>query len=70
MKLIPGKLYRANTGIWAMYWNTYNSVLVDSNEVVMFVEQHEDPRWRNFLNLEGQVVVIEKGNLGSLIGPL
>ena len=69
MNLIPGKLYRANTGIWALYWESDYSVFVDSNEVLMFVEE-EDPRWRNFLNKDGDVIFIARENCGPLIGPL
>lgn len=70
INLIPGKLYRANTGIWGVYWETHDSVFVDSNEVLLFVEKPDGGPWRNFLNLDGDVIFIHKINCGSLVGPL
>ena len=69
MNLIPGKLYRANTGIWALYYSNHKSVFVDGEEILLLVDK-PDERWCEFLNKNGLVIILGRKKLGSLIGPL
>ncbi len=76
INLIPGKLYRAAHRIWGMYKSGHDGVVVDLNEVIMFVGMSDE----EFEFIEAgyvaeflfgdKVIVMRKANSGYLEGPL